>query len=132
MESVSSFLIDVLNAVYQTVMGNYHPETYHLPLSVLYPIDRSSYFGFILTLLAMISISIAYGGTMTTITSYIASSYSMLYACFELFRDKIAAIDEFIESQNNSLKELDAKLNDLIEFHIKIIEYYNNIVVGVV
>lgn len=107
----------IMNAIYNIFMGNSHPETWYLPYMISLPFDRSTYIGYVLTLLAQMMAGYTYIIIMTAITTYFLSCCFYIEACIRHLQNKIENYDRVFENEEN----ISNLLGDVVEFQITII-----------
>lgn len=116
--STGVFGMAIMNALYNICVGNHHPETWYLPYMISLPFDRSTYMGYLLSLLAQMMAGYTYILTMSAVTTYFLACCFYIEACIQHLQYKIENLDIILENERNKIDQL----RDIVQFHVVIIE----------
>lgn len=116
--STGVFGMAIMNAVYNIYIGNSHPQTWYLPYMISLPFDRSTYTGYLLSLLAQMMAGYTYILTMTAVTTYFLACCFYIEACIQHLQYKIGNLDSIAENERDDID----RLRDIIKFQIEIIQ----------
>lgn len=116
--STGVFGMAIMNAVYNICVGNHHPETWYLPYMISLPFDRTTYTGYLLSLLAQMMAGYTYILTMTAVTTYFLACCFYIEACIQHLQYKIASLDRISGNQQNTVE----LLREIVKFQVEIME----------
>lgn len=113
------------HAIYNMIMGNFHPETYFIPYHMDLPFDVTKYPGYICSMFVRGAGAINYTIIMAAIVAFHIHCCLYIEAFCEQFKLKVKFIDEKV-SKAKTKADYDfirTLFRDAIDFHEKIIEY---------
>lgn len=122
--SCGVFGLAIVNAIFNLIHGNHHPETWYLPYRIVLPFDITTFPGYICILLTQMLTGYTYIFTMSAVVTYFMACCIFIEACVEHFKEKIQVLnDKIINIKSKVDFEMAHQLYiDAVTFHVKIIE----------